>query len=206
MIIFLKKYSPLLTMGVLFLLLFFSCHDDGDDSSNSDNDPTPEPPAGTWIDYNTNLMWEKEIAENSSILYYQWEKAIGYCDSLELAGFSDWRLPTISELRSLVRGCEATMTGGACGVTDECTVTDCQNEACVGCDLLTDADNEFFWPKELERESSTGNEYWSFTELEDHKAMVWTLGFMIANIEKRDKENILDSATTTRCVRTMAAE
>ncbi|NLH48441.1 MAG: DUF1566 domain-containing protein, partial [Myxococcales bacterium] len=112
MIIFLNKYSPLLMMGFLFLLLFFSCHDDGDDSSSSDDATTPEPPAGTWIDYDTGLMWQKEIVDNCYGLYYTWDLAIGYCDSLELAGFSDWRLPTISELRSLVRGCEVTMTGG----------------------------------------------------------------------------------------------
>ncbi|WP_437819599.1 Lcl domain-containing protein [Sorangium sp. So ce1078] len=33
---------------------------------------------------------------------YTWDQAIGYCDSLTLGGFSDWRLPTRIEMTSLV--------------------------------------------------------------------------------------------------------
>ena len=47
-------------------------------------------------------------------------EAHAYCDQLFLAAFDDWRVPAIDELRSLVRGCSATVTDGACPVTANC--------------------------------------------------------------------------------------
>ncbi|ETR71815.1 MAG: hypothetical protein OMM_02202 [Candidatus Magnetoglobus multicellularis str. Araruama] len=42
-------------------------------------------------------MWQQ--ATNSEM---NWENAIKYCETLSLAGFSDWRLPSRRELRSIV--------------------------------------------------------------------------------------------------------
>ena len=40
------------------------------------------------FDSSTNLVWQKEYAENKT-----WEEALSYCENLEYAGKSDWRLP-----------------------------------------------------------------------------------------------------------------
>ena len=201
-----KRRFQLLLILLFILFTVISCKNDDDDDSGSDEDPTPEPPVGTWIDYDTGLMWQKEIVDNCYGLYYTWDLAVGYCDSLELAGFSDWRLPTISELRSLVRGCEVTMTGGACGVMDECADYDCRDDACSGCNLKNDTENKYYWPNDLKGESFTDNVYWSITEEINNASFVWTLGFIIANIESEEKENTLGYALTTRCVRTTTDE
>jgi hypothetical protein len=44
----------------------------------------------------TGLMWAKDFAEELT-----WLEARGYCETLDYAGFDDWRLPNMHELRSL---------------------------------------------------------------------------------------------------------
>jgi len=53
---------------------------------------------GTVTDTSTVLMWQQETAPGG----YNWEQALAYCENLSLGGHSDWRLPTVKELRSLV--------------------------------------------------------------------------------------------------------
>lgn len=52
---------------------------------------------GYWIDPSTGLMWAgKDNGKNVS-----WHKAMKYCRDLRLAGYSDWRLATLEELRGI---------------------------------------------------------------------------------------------------------
>lgn len=53
---------------------------------------------GTVTDLNLGLMWQKEDDGN----YRNYNDAVTYCDDLVLGGKSDWRLPTVNELESLV--------------------------------------------------------------------------------------------------------
>ena len=53
---------------------------------------------GTVSDIATGLMWQKATAPGT----YTWAQAISYCENLTLGGHSDWRLPTIEELDSIV--------------------------------------------------------------------------------------------------------
>lgn len=52
---------------------------------------------GTISDTDTGLMWQKAEA---GVMY--WEEALNYCENLQLAGYSDWRLPNRNELQSIV--------------------------------------------------------------------------------------------------------
>lgn len=52
---------------------------------------------GTTSDHNTGLMWQT-IPMGGKM---NWDKAIDYCNSLELGGYSDWRIPTVEELFSI---------------------------------------------------------------------------------------------------------
>ena len=53
---------------------------------------------GTVTDLGTELMWQQSNNGNP----YQWENACAYCDTLALAGYSDWELPDIYQLASLL--------------------------------------------------------------------------------------------------------
>lgn len=53
---------------------------------------------GTVSDNVTGLMWQQEDDNNA----YTWQHAVDWCAGLLLAGHSDWRLPNVKELSSLV--------------------------------------------------------------------------------------------------------
>lgn len=52
---------------------------------------------GTITDLATGLMWQQGESDPMT-----WEEALAYCESLQLAGYDDWRLPNRNELQSLV--------------------------------------------------------------------------------------------------------
>jgi hypothetical protein len=52
---------------------------------------------GTITDVNTGLMWQK-----ATVTAWTWFSALDYCEQLTLAGYTDWRLPNINELHSLI--------------------------------------------------------------------------------------------------------
>jgi hypothetical protein len=53
---------------------------------------------GTITDRATRLMWQ----QGDSGRTYNWQDALEYAEELELAGYSDWRLPNPKELQSIV--------------------------------------------------------------------------------------------------------
>ena len=95
-----------------------------------------------WYDSNSNLTW----MVNPSVNKMEWAVAVNYCNGLS----GGWHLPTISELRSLLRGCPATETGGSCGLTDSCLSESCISSSCDGCSENGGPDNGCYWPNEIE--------------------------------------------------------
>jgi hypothetical protein len=54
---------------------------------------------GTVTDTSTGLMWQQSTS-NEHLL--PWTAALSYCENLPLAGYTDWRLPNMKELRTIV--------------------------------------------------------------------------------------------------------
>ena len=64
---------------------------------------------GTVTDLSTNLMWQKCTAPSAGVscgsvtpLPYTWDNALAYCNGLSLAGHTNWRLPNVKEMHSIV--------------------------------------------------------------------------------------------------------
>jgi hypothetical protein len=53
---------------------------------------------GTVTDLNTGLMWQQQLPECKMT----WDEAMAGADTCSIAGYTDWRLPTIKELYSLI--------------------------------------------------------------------------------------------------------
>lgn len=125
-----------------------------------------------WHDTTTNLLWKK-YAEGGGTR--PWQAAQNACESLSFCTRSDWRLPTVGELRSLIRRCPATQASGACGVTDACSQYTCRNDACRGCQV------GMYAPDTIVDFQSA---YWTSTPADgsslDGK---WVVGFRTAAVE-----------------------
>jgi hypothetical protein len=114
---------------------------------------------------------------NESMTYDAAEK---YCASL------GGRLPTISELRTLVVDCETTKAGGTCGITDTCSsgVTCWDTQACQNCGDGGHSvfhDDEHAWSSTPFGEATKGG-YW----LDVKPGSRWNLTFRYSEIEPMD--------------------
>jgi Protein of unknown function (DUF1566) len=141
---------------------------------------------GTATDGETGLMWQNP----PSNIHLNWLQAIDYCESLDLGGRTDWHLPTISELRSLIRDCPYTVTDGSCGVTDDCLDSSCRDSSCGGC-----AGSEpCYWDVTLEGDCSW---YWSSSEQSDDVNNAWDVMYDNSYFANDDKLSTFNA----RCVR-----
>lgn len=57
---------------------------------------------GTVTDLNTGFMWQQGDSQNDCKYgCFNWQEGMDYCTGLDLAGYTDWRLPAIRDLMSL---------------------------------------------------------------------------------------------------------
>lgn len=106
---------------------------DGGFCLNADGDAAeaePERPEDTatwpvWEDAVTGLKWEKKT--EASLVALTYAEATAYC---EAAG---WRVPTLAELRSIVRGCKNIEPDGACMPDNSGAAVWAERAVCMGC-------------------------------------------------------------------------
>lgn len=133
-----------------------------------------------WIDEATGLVWELDPGGGNPTA----AGALAYCDQLELVDSGGWRLPTIDELRTLVRACPDTEPDGACGLTGDCASQDCRDDACDGCvDAPTEGPGMFgcYWDPNL---LGTCDRYWSASHT--GTGLGWLLDFEDASVRQAD--------------------
>lgn len=150
-----KSFYFFAIMAALFLGfgVFVSCggNDDNDigddDENNSSNDDLVDNGDKTATDTDTGLMWQINAPGSDMDL----DEAVNYCNKLSLATYDDWHLPSINELRTLIRGCPFTEPNGACDVTDSCTNPySCYDSNCGGCYTSEGPANGCYWPNVMQ--------------------------------------------------------
>ncbi len=124
-----KLLFVLIFLGLVSMTTLVACGDDDDDDDDDSNEITEFTcDEETCTDPDTGLIWQRAHKSGLNL-----EEAISYCENLNLSGYNDWWLPTISELRFLIKGCDATESGGSCGATVDCNSWECLDDSCSGC-------------------------------------------------------------------------
>jgi len=147
---------------------------------------------GIWTDPTTGLIWQDPTTQHAV-----WSASFGnppllYCENLELGGFSDWRLPNIDELRTLLRGCaqpSCNISAAAGGCLDKsCTTT------CPGCTAEKGpGSGKCYWDAAMGTSNCIG--YWSSTPVSGAVNLMWFVNFWNGAV------NVSGGTTTDRGVR-----
>jgi uncharacterized protein (TIGR02145 family) len=132
-----------------------------------------------------------------------WSAAISYCDNLDLGGHTDWHLPNIDELISLIRGCQdgtatgdlspslCEMTPAGCAETDSCVGW---GDACYWCSSGSGPASGCYWDPALGGACSA---YWSSSSHANDSSYAWFVTFGLGYVDITGKY----VAIPVRCVR-----
>jgi hypothetical protein len=148
---------------------------------------------GTWRDPTSGLTWQNPPSDTG----YYWTDALTYCSSIMLGG-TGWHVPTINELRTLIRGCDSMVPGGSCGLTDSCVFdVTCNSPGCYTCTFAEGPSNGCYWPLEILGECNQA--YYSATERAAEEAPndIWTIIFSNGRMDGMSKLN----QSWVRCVK-----
>jgi uncharacterized protein DUF1566 len=144
--------------------------------------------AGGLFDSYFQLCWQNPPGETKR----KWTESIDYCESLSLGGYTNWRLPNIDELRTMISGCEATESGGECQVTSGSGYSD-WSDACIECGHRDgEGPGGCFTAPEFR-----GPCIWYVSSSAYDDSMAWGVGFDQGNVLWASKSHDLNA----RCVR-----
>ena len=146
-------------------------------------------------DNSTGLFWSSRAPKTM-----KWGEAKKYCENLSEGLISaGWRLPTIDELRTLVKD-RKTVTGGACKVSEKnrclsseyCWSWKTCAEACKGSWKSCSSYYDGRYSK-----LDDGGDYWSSSTPSGIKDSAWGVGFYSGDVNYSDKTR----PSNVRCVR-----
>ena len=158
--------------------LYKTCDSYCDESTGKCSTSDSESSSGSCTTIDGN-MWSPKASSTMS-----WSDAIDYCNNLTACGYSDWHLPTISELRTLIKNCSGTVTGDSCLSYSSCW----DEDSCLSCSY--DDSGKY---------SKLGDTdwFWSSSTRSDFPGYAWYVhfyyGYVLNNVNGNDYD--------VRCVR-----
>ena len=138
------------------------------------------------VDLETDLIWSGKYFDKMD-----WSSAVNYCQNLAEGKYYDWRMPTISELRTLIQNCKSTETDGKCSITDSSHSyysSEQDKKLCAGCPL--DSSGKY-------SKLGDADVFWSCSVRPDADWCVWNVGFDYGDVLDISKISI----HFVRCVR-----
>ena len=131
-----------------------------------------------------SLIWSDRSSNKMN-----WSSAKQYCENLSEGDYTDWRLPTISELRTTIKNCSGSQSGGSCRVSDNCLSGDC-----LSCYCYNRNNNGGYYSKLGDDDKVW---LWSSSTQSDDPDYAWGVGFESGHVGSSNKSlNIY-----VRCVR-----
>ena len=119
-----------------------------------------------------SLQWSNKTPNRMN-----WNDAINYCKNLNEGGHSDWRLPNIDELRTLIQNHSGTQTSGSCPISEKAGkldggdwTNDCTGRSGSNFSKLGDA----YW-------------FWSSSTLSDYTNFAWLVYFNDGRVGSNNK-------------------
>jgi hypothetical protein len=126
-----------------------------------------------YYDADAKLLWDSPSAEIT------WSQASETCEKADACDSKDWQAPTVDQLRTVILGCSATQTGGACRLAENCLESTC-GESCTGCaERETDAQ---YLPKQL---SNAQRYVWTRSRPPDEPDRAWVFDARTASFTTR---------------------
>ncbi len=141
--------------GKLFYVLYVRGNPDYGQNAFVDNND------GSITDKATGLTWMQ--ADSGAGM--DWSKALAYCESSQASGQSDWRLPNVKELQSIVDYSRSPATSNSAAIDPVFKATPITDEA-------GQVDYPFYWTSTTHADTS-GNGAWA-----DYVAFGRALGYM----------------------------
>jgi len=159
---------------------------------------------GTVLDTNTNLMWKrcpeglegeeccnkKLFILKKSPIVYDWNTAVEKFKNISYAGYSDWRLPTIEELKTLVYCSNGTEQKKAWRKT--CSGNGWSNEAFEKKPYQRPTINQQFFPNTVINNNNWYSYlYWSSSPYADDSNGSWSVDFFAGHDNSAERSSKL---------------
>ena len=174
--------------------------DGGETEPDEDADADSGDPDEPCRTIDGKMWWSPKTADPMN-----WLSALNYCEDLNKCEHSDWHLPTIDELKTLLKWrresqCKVSDTDNCLSFTDCWTCSSCCHDCTLGgggeCNY-----SSYYYDGRYSKLDDSGS-LWSSSVPTEYTHSAWTVNFNAAQVYNKSKSNTTE--VYVRCVRGQA--